>query len=116
MPTPDHDVEVLNALIALILDSADGYEEASQDATRSRFDELFDRRFKLRFDLAIKLQDYVRTLGAEPEHDGTVLASAHRIFARLRSALARGDVAIVTEVERGEAHLQRQFEAALADP
>ena len=112
----DHDVKVLNALIASLVDSADGYEEASQDSAQSRFDEIFDRRFKQRYDLTIKLQDHVRSLGGDPERAGTLLATAHRAFTRLKSALAMGDAAVISEVERGEADLRQQFETALADP
>jgi len=55
----------------------------------------------------------VRSLGAAPEDDGTVLAAAHRAFLNLKNAVAGDDETVVKEVERGEDHIKEKFEAAL---
>jgi uncharacterized protein (TIGR02284 family) len=110
-----HDIDVLNRLIATTLDSADGYRDAADDARGPRFARTFASRAQERAQVAGQLQQQVRRLGRQPEDAGTVLAGAHRLFVNLRSAVEGGDIAVVDEVERGEEHLQAQFEQALQD-
>jgi uncharacterized protein (TIGR02284 family) len=58
----------------------------------------------------------VRQLGGEPEKEGTILASAHRMFVNLRTSLTSNDnKAVVDEVERGEDHIKSKFEDAMKD-
>lgn len=112
----DHDISVLNGLIATTLDSVDGYAEAAKDAKSEALASLFRRRAEERRTVATKLQERVRSLGGKPEDEGTILASAHRMFINLRTSLTKNDnKAVVDEVERGEDHIKHKFEDALKD-
>jgi uncharacterized protein (TIGR02284 family) len=112
----DHDISVLNGLIATTLDSADGYAEAAKNARSESLTSLFRSRANERRTAATTLQECVRSLGGEAEDDGTVLASAHRMFVNLRTSLTKDDnKAVVDEVERGEDHIKHKFEDALKD-
>lgn len=112
----DHDIKTLNDLIETTLDSADGYSEAAKDADNSQLKSLFASRSTERRAAAGKLQQGVRSLGGEPEDDGTVLASAHRMFVNLRASVTSNDnKAVVDEVERGEDHIKAKFEDAMKD-
>lgn len=112
----DHDISVLNGLIATTLDSADGYAEAAKHAKGESLTSLFRSRANERRKIATTLQDCVRSLGGKAEDDGTVLASAHRMFVNLRTSLTKDDnKAVVNEVERGEDHIKHKFEDALND-
>lgn len=113
--TNEHDVKVLNDLIATTLDSADGYGEASKDAKSSQLASLFRDRAAEREQVVGKLQQRVAFLGGKPEDSGTVLASAHRMFTNLRNSLSKSDEAVIDEVERGEDHIKAKFESALKD-
>lgn len=115
MSTNDHDVKILNGLIETTIDSAEGYEEAAKDADNSRYTAAFQSRGSERRQVASKLQQQVITLGGKPEDNGTVLASAHRMFVNLRHTISKGDIAVVDEVERGEDHIKAKFEDALKD-
>lgn len=115
MSNHDHDVKILNGLIETTIDSAEGYQEAAKDAESSRYAATFQSRAVERKQVTSTLQQQVRTLGGKPEDDGTVLASAHRVFVNLRKSLGKGDVAVVDEVERGEDHIKAKFEDALKD-
>jgi uncharacterized protein (TIGR02284 family) len=111
-----HDISTLNGLIETTLDSADGYAEAARDAKSEQLIALFRARSGERRGAASMLQQCVRSLGGEPEDDGTVLASAHRMFVNLRTSLASADnKAVVDEVERGEDHIKAKFETAMQD-
>lgn len=112
----DHDIKTLNSLIETTLDSADGYAEAAKDAKSQQLIALFQARSTERKKVAGTLQECVRSLGGDPEDDGTVLASAHRVFVNLRASLTSKDnKAVVEEVERGEDHIKAKFEDAMKD-
>lgn len=112
----EHDIKVLNTLIETTIDSAEGYGEAAKDAENTRYAALFQQRAAERRQVAQRLQQQVRSLGGNPEDDGTVLAKAHRMFVELRAKMSsKDDTAIVDEVERGEDHIKHKYEDALKD-
>ena len=116
MLSNDHDIKILNGLIATTIDSVDGYRAAAEHADNERFRSMFMERADERDDVASELEDHARALGGTPEDDGTVLASAHRFFMNLRDSVSgTSDEAIIAEVERGEDHIKAKYEEALAD-
>jgi uncharacterized protein (TIGR02284 family) len=110
-----HDIKVLNELITTTLDSADGYSEAAKDADNPTFKNLFSRWATERRRVVNDLQEQVRVLGGKPQDDGSVLASAHRMFLNVRDSLSKGDKGVVEEVERGEDYIKGKYEDALDD-
>jgi uncharacterized protein (TIGR02284 family) len=110
-----HDIKVLNQLIMTTLDSVDGYSEAAKDADNPTFRNLFSQWASERRQVAHELQEQVRVLGGKPEDDGSMLASAHRVFLNVRDSLSKGDKGVVEEVERGEDYLKAKYEDALDD-
>lgn len=116
MSDSSHDISTLNGLIATTLDSVDGYTEAAKDSENARFTALFTSRASERRQVVTRLQQEVRTLGGNPEDDGTILAGAHRVFLNFKAALTgKDDKAIINEVEAGEDHIKAKFEDAIAD-
>ena len=80
MANNDHDLRVVNSLIETTIDSVDGYREAAKEAQNTTLRTLFERRASERQASVAALQGYVVSQGGKPEDDGTVLASAHRVF------------------------------------
>jgi uncharacterized protein (TIGR02284 family) len=116
MSTPnDHDIHVLNGLIETTIDSVDGYREAAEETDKPNYRALFESRSFERKQVASDLQGTVRSLGGEPEDDGSVLAKAHRAFLDIKHALLRDEQAVVNSVENGEDHIKAKFESALED-
>ena len=112
----DHAINTLNSLIATTLDSADGYAEAAKDADGEPLVTVFRARSHERRNVASTLQQAVRHLGGKPEDEGTVLASAHRMFLNLRTHVTSNEnKAMVDEVERGEDHIKGKFEDGMKD-
>jgi len=111
----DHDIRVLNGLIETTLDSADGYREAGKETDNARYREVFNQRSSERQRVAGDLQGAVRSLGGEPEDDGSILAKAHRAFLDVKHSLLRDEQAVVNSVENGEDHIKAKFERALED-
>lgn len=108
-----NEVEVLKDLIETTTDSADGYSEAASESSAARFRALFASRAAERRELVRQLKDELQRHGATADTGGSVLAAAHRRFLELRRALARGDDAVLEEVERGEDYLRGRYERAL---
>lgn len=111
-----HDINVLNSLIETTIDSVDGYRRSAQEATSSRFSSAFLDRANEREQIVSKLREQVRSLGGNPEDDGSVLAAAHRAFLGLRDKITgTDDDAIIAEVDHGESYLNEKWETALRD-
>lgn len=116
MEARNHDIETVNDLIKTTLDSVDGYRSAAEDADSNQFQSIFFERANERQHVADDLRQHVRSLGGDPQDDGSVLAGAHRAFMNLRDAVTGSDdEAIIAEVERGEDHIKAKFETALED-
>lgn len=102
MATNNEDIAVLNRLIGVTIDSVDGYTEAAKDVTNPELKSIFQRRARERLAAYKSLQSQVQALGGQPQDEGTLLASIHRVFVNLRSTVQSGDLAVIDEVERGE--------------
>ena len=75
----DH-IKLVNGLVEITIDSADGYEEAAKDAQSSRFKTLFQARAQERRGIVSDLQAEVRRLGGTPDDDGSILAIERHVF------------------------------------
>jgi uncharacterized protein (TIGR02284 family) len=107
-------VSTLNTLIATLIDSVTGYEDAASNADGNRFQEIFRTRAQERNRAVEELRSEVRRLGGNPEDDGSFLGKTHQRFLDLKAAVTgRDDQAVINEVERGEDYLKEKFESAL---
>ena len=104
----------LNTLIATLIDSINGYEDAASDVESGRFQQLFRDRASERRQIVQDLRSEVSRLGGNPEDDGSFMGKTHQRFMDLKAAITgRDDQAVINEVERGEDYLKEKFEAAL---
>ena len=109
------EISTLNSLIATLIDSITGYEDAASNSEAGRFQELFRERANERQRVVEDLRSEVRRLDGEPEADGSFMGKAHQRFLDLKAAISgRDDQAIINEVERGEDYLKEKFETALS--
>jgi uncharacterized protein (TIGR02284 family) len=116
MTDVNHEISTLNELIATTFDSVDGYTEALKETRNPNFTILFTGLAEERRQLVVRLQQEVASLGGKAVDDGTLLASAHRVFLNLKSIVTgHDDKAIINEVEAGEDHIKAKFEDALKD-
>jgi uncharacterized protein (TIGR02284 family) len=108
------DISILNSLIETTIDSVDGYTAAADHAENTEFRQIFRDRATERRGVVSELQAQVRSLGGDPEDDGSALAGAHRFFMNLRdSVTGTDDKSIIAEVERGEDVIKNSYETAL---
>ena len=108
------EITTLNTLIATLIDSINGYEDAAANAEGGKFQQTFRERASERQRVVEELRAEVRRLGGNPEDDGSFLGKTHQRFLDLKAAVTgRDDQAIINEVERGEDYLKEKFETAL---
>jgi uncharacterized protein (TIGR02284 family) len=106
-----NDNDVVNRLIKVTIDSADGYRKAADEAHNHGFQSIFYDRANERDALVGRMQKFVRARGGNPVDAGSLSASAHRAFLHLRDAITGSDdEAIIAEVERGEDYIKEQYE------
>jgi uncharacterized protein (TIGR02284 family) len=116
MASTQHDLDILNNLIEVTLDSAHGYEDAAKDTRNPYFKTLFGKRAIERKQVTSELQTEVRRLlGGKPAQAGTTAGKAHRMFMNLKAAVTGSDKGIVNSVEAGEDHIKKEYDEALAD-
>jgi len=109
------EISTLNTLIATLIDSINGYEDAAGHSEAGRFQQIFRERAGERQRAVEELRAEVRRLGGEPEDSGSFMGKTHQAFFGLKAAITgRDDKAIISEVERGEDYLKEKFESALS--
>jgi len=111
-----HDIAVLNNLITTTIDSAEGYVEAAKRIDNVYISGSFMRWSADRQHAADALKTQVSALGGDPEIQGTLVGSAHRLVAKLHEIMSSGDDAIIDEVVCSENRVKRKYEEALKDP
>lgn len=112
----DHDVSVLNTLIATTIDSALGFEESAEEVKNGQFASEFRRFAEERRQVVQQLQADVRRLGGTPEDDGSVKGAAHRRWLNFKNAVTgASDDAVIQEVRNGETYLRGKYDSALED-
>lgn len=112
----DHDVSVLNTIIATTIDSALGFEESAKEVENGQFASEFRRFAEERRQIVQQLQAEVRRLGGTPEDDGSVKGAAHRRWLNFKNAVTgASDQAVIQEVRNGETYLRDKYDSALDD-
>lgn len=116
MSMASHEKTTLNVLIATTLDSIDDFLDAADNVESDSLVALFDQRVIACQAVMDTLRCEVIRLGGSPQRNGSLSASAHRVFSNLKSAMTgRNEQAIIVEVATCESHLKAKFADAMAD-
>ena len=107
--TDNKSADILNDVLETLIDSTHGYEKTAEIAERPTYKNFFSRR------AAAAVRNEITQLGGTSDTDGTILASAHRVFMGLSAAMQDNDEAAINAVETGEEHLRKKFEDALGN-
>jgi len=113
--TNNASADILNDILETLIDSKHGYEKAAEIADRDTLKNFFSRRAAARSAMSAAVRNAIIDLGGKPEDDGTILASAHRVFMGISAAVQDNDEAAIEAVDTGEEHLRKKFEKALDD-
>lgn len=109
-------VESLNNLIETNKDGMKGYHQAAENIDNGALTTLFNEFSQQRAAFATELSNFVVEHGGTPENDGSAAANLHRGWMNLKATLSDGDeVAVLSEIERGEEIAAGVYEDALAE-
>ncbi len=106
----------LNGLIETLKDGTKGFDSAAGAVKDASVKGVFQKLSQQRSQFAGELQAEVSRLGGEPEQSGSAVASMHRGWIDLKSAMGGGEKSILNEAERGEDAAVKSYEKALQEP
>ena len=114
MAPNDDTISVLNNLIETCKDGQNGFQTAAEGVKNSELKTLFNKYSQQRAQFAAELQGEVRRLGGDPEKAGSVVATLHRGWINIKSAVTGEDEsAVLAECERGEDSAVSNYQDAL---
>jgi uncharacterized protein (TIGR02284 family) len=107
-------ISTLNGLIETLKDGQEGFRSAAEGVTNPEYKSLFNSYSQQRAQFASELQAEVRRLGGDPEKTGSTLASLHRGWINIKSAVTGADEgSILSECERGEDSAVNNYQDAM---
>ncbi len=113
--TNDEVISTLNNLIETCKDGQEGFRTAAEGVKNGELKTLFGTYSQQRAQFAGELQNEVGRLGGDPEKTGSVVATLHRGWIDLKSAVTGEDEgAVISECERGEDSAVKNYKEALA--
>ena len=111
----DDIISTLNDLIETSKDGEEGFRTCAEDAMGLQLKTLFTNRSQRCAAATRELQAMVRSLGGDPNTDGSFSGTLHRRWIDIKSAiLDKNNEAILNECERGEGMALRSYQSALA--
>lgn len=95
-------------------DSIDGYESALERTESPYLKGVMEDMLSRRRTAMAEVHRHLTAMGVEVDHDGSLLADAHRSFLKLKdSVTGAGDEAVMQEIVRGEESLLDAYEKAI---
>lgn len=118
MENQEKTVQILNDLIEINNDRADGFEKASQDLKDENIDlkAVFDKLGSESRKNVIELAGLVGRNGEKPESGNTILGTLHRAWIDIKAGFGGDDRhSILAECERGEDAIKKSYRDALQE-
>lgn len=103
----------LETLIKTAIDSAEGYERASETANSAGLKQILRDQAAKRRRLISELNAELTRIGGQTQESGSASGAAHHVWTRLTEAFANGDEAATERVEEGEDYIEKKFKEAL---
>ena len=109
-------VSVLNGLIEISRDGAEGFRTCAEDVDDAALKLYFRNRAESCEKAIHELNTEVRRHGGDPDPDGTLTGTLHRAWVNLKTAIISQDnLTVLEECERGEAAAVVAYENALRE-
>lgn len=100
-------------LLETLADSRAGFDHVAEHAHRFDFYSYCEHYAVERTELAREFRRLMQAYSSAPPVHGTALASAHRLYLDMRSALDSGVLTVLHELARGENFLASRVDALL---
>lgn len=104
----------LNRLIEICKDGNNGYKNASEHTEDHELKTILYRLSQQRALFEAELENEVRSLGGEAEHEGSSAGTLHRVWMNIKEAFSSDDTHhILEECKRGDKAAVEVYENAL---
>jgi len=114
MADNDKTMSVLQDLLERCKDGQRGYKEAAEHVKDPSIKSFFNEQSIQRGQFAAELENESHRLGKrDVDRSSSVAGAIHRAIMDLKSAITKGDKAILEEVERGEDAAKKAYQDAL---
>jgi uncharacterized protein (TIGR02284 family) len=112
----DEIVNVLNGLIEISRDGAEGFRTCATDVDDAALKLYFQNRAESCENAIRELNTEVRRHGGDPDSGSTLTGTLHRAWVNLKTAIMSHDnLSVLEECERGEAAAVLAYESALRE-
>jgi len=118
METTEKTIDVLNDLIQINNDRAEGFEKAAKDLNDENIDlkAIFDQLASESRDNVTKLAAEVGRASGDAETGGSVTGAIHRAWIDVKATFGGSDrKSILSECERGEDAIKKSYREALEE-
>ena len=105
----------LKSLIQTTIDSAEGYQRASETANSPQLKSILCEQSEKRRQLVTELNQELVRIGGEAQDRGSTSGSLHHVWTRMTEAFKDGDEGASERVEEGEDYIEKKFREALED-
>lgn len=107
-------LKVLNGLVQTNKDAVEGFEMAAEHVQDASITQIFEQYAAQRRQFMTELEAFVTEHGGQPNESSSTLGSLHRGWINFKTSIANNEeVAILTEVERGENAAINNYKDAL---
>lgn len=106
-------IKTLETLTDTAIDSAIGYERASEGAKAPELKRILREQGQKRRALVNDLNGEITRLGGSTRTDGSTAGNAHQIWTKIATAFSDADEAAAERVEEGEDYIEKKFREAL---
>src|SRR5712671_1049187 len=104
-------IETLNNLIETSRDGEEGFRTCAEGVKNPELKQIFEQAASRCRQAVSELQAKVRSLGGDPEKNGSVSGGLHRAWVNIKSMITGMDeAAILAECERGEDVARKAYE------
>lgn len=118
MENQNNVIEVLNDLIEINNDRAEGFEKAAKDVKEENIDlkVVFEKFGSQSRDNIVELAGLVGSKGGRPDDGNTILGTLHRAWIDIKATFGGSDRhSILEECERGEDAIKKAYKDALQE-
>ena len=109
-------ISSLNNLLSRTYDAEAGYKAAAESAQTDALAKMFKANADQRYTFGHEIKECIKHLGGTPDKGQSMEGKIHQTWMDIRSALASNDdLAVLKEVDRGEANALGTYQEVLAD-
>lgn len=114
MSTNSKQISALNTIITTLYDGENGFKECAQAIDNTALATRFSNLAKQRYDFGHEVKAMIKQLGGEVDKGGSTLASVHRAWIDLKSAILSSDEEVIlNECVRGEESAQKTYQEVI---